>query len=127
GVSAPIGAIILAASSGTSANQNILQNSPAGSTFYFTAGTYNDLSINVKPGNTYIGAFGAVLKSSTQQHAFQGDGTSSAYVTISNLTVNGYIPVFQEDAIQGGDYWHIDHIEVLNASTGGVLIGSFSS
>lgn len=127
GVTMPVGAIVLSASSGTATNQSLLDSAPAGSTFYFTAGTYQDLSIDTRPGNKYVGAFGAILTSASQAYAFAGNGTATKPVVVSNLTINGYAPAYQGAAIQGGDYWRIDHVDVLNSTTGGVLIGSHSS
>jgi parallel beta-helix repeat protein len=126
GVNAPAGAIILSASSGTAANQRAIDNAPAGSVLYFTAGTYTDLSIEVKAGSTYLGAFGAILTSTTKERAFSGSGTAAKPVTVANLIVNGYNPPPQQSAILGGDYFQIDRVEVRNSTTGGVQVGSHS-
>jgi parallel beta-helix repeat protein len=126
GVTAPAGSILLSASSSTSINQRLIDNAPAGSTIFFQAGTYTDLSISVKPGTTYLGEFGAVLTSSSKLRAFSGSGTASQPVTVSNLVVNGYKPPSQQAAILGGDYFRIDRVEVRNSATGGVQVGSHS-
>jgi parallel beta-helix repeat protein len=126
GVNAPAGAIILSASSGTTANQRAIDNAPAGSVIYFTAGTYTNLSIQVKAGSTYLGAFGAILTSTTKERAFSGSGTAAKPVTVANLIVDGYVPPSQQAAILGGDYFQIDRVEVRNSATGGVQVGSHS-
>jgi parallel beta-helix repeat protein len=44
--------------------QNVIKSSPAGSTFIFEAGVYRNLSIAVRPGDTFLGMPGAVLNGS---------------------------------------------------------------
>ncbi len=124
GITAPAGAIVLSAASGTLANQTAVNNAAPGATIYFQAGTYADLSIQPKNNQTFIGQFGATLTSQTKVHAFYGNATG---VTISNLVVDGYKTASQQFAIQGSDYWHVDHVEVRNSTAEGVIIGSHSS
>jgi len=44
--------------------QNLIKTSPAGSTFIFEAGVYRNLSIAVRPGDTFLGMPGATLNGS---------------------------------------------------------------
>jgi hypothetical protein len=124
GITAPAGAIVLSADSGTIANQAAIDSAPVGATIFFQAGTYTDLSIQPKNNQTFIGQFGAILASQQAVHAFFGSGTD---VTISNLIVDGYKTASQQCAIEGGDEWHMDHIEVRNSTAEGVRIGSHGS
>lgn len=101
--------------------QTEIDNAPAGATIFFNAGIYNDLSIQPKDSQTYIGAYGAILTSNTQVHAFFGSGTN---VTIKNLVVDGYETGSQQFSVEGGDGWHVDHDEVRNSTAEGILVGA---
>ena len=46
--------------------QNVIQSSPAGSTFIFESGVYRGLSIAVRPGDSFIGMPGAILNGSEE-------------------------------------------------------------
>src|SRR4051794_3979579 len=57
----PPGAIVLKAGQNI---RNIVNASPAPSTFYFTAGTYRAVTFSPRSGDTYVGAPGAILDGS---------------------------------------------------------------
>lgn len=124
GIVAPTGAVVLSAANGTLANQAAVDGAAAGATIFFQAGTYVDLSIQPKNNQSFIGQYGTILTSQQQVHAFSGNGTG---VAISNVVVDGYKTASQQCAIEGGDGWHIDHVEVKNSTAEGVRIGSHST
>jgi parallel beta-helix repeat protein len=116
GVTAPLGAIIV-----TPATANQINNAPAGATIYFRAGVY-DLTIAPKAGQTFIGEYGAIIRSTTKQFAFR---SSANDVTIKNLTIDGYKPgdwYFGSIQSDKGVRWIIDNVEVKNSSHRGISI-----
>ncbi len=117
GVTAPLGAILLSASNSTATNQAILDNAAAGATFFFAAGTYYDLRILPKTGQSFSGEFGAVMTSATQFDAFENTADN---VTVKNLTIDGYVPDPYNASVNGGVGWQVLNCEVRNSATWGI-------
>jgi parallel beta-helix repeat protein len=115
-VVAPQGALIV-----TPSTASQIDNAPAGATVYLRAGIY-DVTIVPKTGQTFIGEYGAILRSTTKQFAFR---SSANDVTIKNLTIDGYRPgQWYFGAIQSdkGLRWSIENVEVKNSTHRGVSI-----
>ena len=71
-ISRPAGAIIIHPGDNVSA---IVNNAPAGATFFFEAGVYRGVSLSPKEGQTFIGEQGAVLNGSTLLTNFTQEGS----------------------------------------------------
>ncbi|WP_433167810.1 right-handed parallel beta-helix repeat-containing protein [Kribbella sp. CA-247076] len=86
----PAGAVVV--NPGQNVNQ-LTEESPAGTTFYLTAGTHllgtgPYAQVIPKEGNTYVGAPGAVMDGRKQnRYAFTG---YAAGVTVKNLTIQNF-------------------------------------
>ncbi len=117
GVTAPLGAMVLTALNSTATNQALLDNAAAGATFFFNAGTYRDLRILPKTGQTFIGQFGAILTSATKFDAFENTADN---VTVKNLVIDGYAPDAHNASVNGGVGWTIKNCEIRNSATWGV-------
>src|SRR4051794_30435798 len=98
--SAPAGAIIVHPGDNVAA---IVSGAAAGATFYFKAGTYDNVSIAPKTGQTLLGEKAATLNGhDTTAVAFQQSGAQN--VTVQNLIVTHYHSPVQQGAIGGGAF-----------------------
>jgi hypothetical protein len=93
-----------------------------------TLGTGQSDQVNLAPGDTFIGAPGAIL--SGQRHnnsAFDGTGTD---ITIKYLTIEDFTPPGSEGAVNHdtGEGWVISHNTIQGNSPGaGMMIGGGDS
>ena len=120
GVAKPAGAIEFTPSQSADAIESIVASRP-GATFYFRAGTYTDVAIRPLTGQTFVGEYGTILTSARESSAFM---SSAANVTISNITVAGYVPAAPNSAIHASlaTGWTVDHVEVYGSSNRGVTL-----
>jgi hypothetical protein len=122
----PAGAVVV--EPGVSLSQ-ATDESPEGTTFWLAPGVHTLPGgefdqVVPKSGNTYIGAPGAVLDGErTAKYAFAGDG---ADVTISYLTVTGFVPPQQEGVVNhdSAPGWTIEHSTIENNDGAGLMGGS---
>lgn len=119
GVIAPTGAVVFSTAMSTSQIQTAINNAASSATFFFKAGTYQDLSISPKSGQKFIGEKGAILTSATQAFAFRGGASN---VTLSNLVIDGYRPQWPSATVVTGANWLLDNLEIRNSSGAGVAI-----
>ncbi len=109
-----------------------LSGAAENATIYFTAGTYRDLQVQPKIGQTYVGQKGATLASERLLYAFECFDRPVDSVKIRNLTIDGYAPPYQCGAIQAGvigkcgRYWNVVNCEIRNSATGGVVLFDYS-
>lgn len=68
---APSGAIVVSPGDNISA---VVNQAPAGATFYFQPGVYRQFSIEPKEGQSFIGAEGAVLSGAEVLSGFRSEG-----------------------------------------------------
>ena len=114
---APAGAVIFTPSQSASAIENSIQSHGPNTTFFFDAGTYQNLGIDPLTGDTFIGQHGTTLTSSTVDHVFESPFPN---VTIQNFVITGYVPEtytgnIQADAgtgVPGAINWVVDHCEM---------------
>jgi hypothetical protein len=120
GVAKPVGAIEFTPSQAADTIESIVASRP-GATFYFRAGTYTDVAIRPLTGQTFVGEFGTILTSARESSAFM---SSAANVTISNITVAGYVPASPNSAIHASlaTGWTVDHVEVYGSAVRGVTL-----
>jgi len=102
--------------------QTIINAHSAGTTYWIKAGTHSNQSITPKSGDTYVGEFGAIMDGGgTVAQAFFSTATN---VTIRNLKVQNYAPVFNDGCIRGdwtsGTGWIIEQNEVTLSANGGI-------
>ena len=111
---------------------NVVNNSPAGRTFYLLAGVHllgtgQYDQVIPKDGDVFIGAPGAVLDGQRlNRYAFvgQAEDVEISYLTIQNFgepTDNNSEGVVNHDA---GDGWFIHHNTVQDNGGAGVFLGS---
>jgi hypothetical protein len=124
---APKGAIIVPAGD----NSDVAFHQP-GTTYWFapgvhTLGTGKYDNINPAPGDTFIGAPGAILDG---QHVNDSAFDDSApHVTIEYLTIRNF-GIWGDDDGQGavnhdsGAYWNVSHSTVAGNAGAGVMLGS---
>ncbi len=86
---APAGAVIFTPSQSASTIENSIQSHGPNTTFFFDAGTYQNLGIDPLTGDTFIGQHGTTLTSSTVDHVFESPFPN---VTIQNFVITGYVP-----------------------------------
>jgi parallel beta-helix repeat protein len=127
--SAPAGAVVV---STTQNLEDLSAKSPAGTTFYLTAGTHKlgggaFTQVIPKQGNRYIGAPGAVIDgSNSNRYAFTGYATD---VQIKNLTIQNFgTPrgtndegVVNHNAATG---WTVEGSTIRNNSGAGLMVGT---
>ena len=114
---APAGAIIFTPSQSASTIENSIQSHGPNTTFFFDAGTYQNLGIDPLAGDTFIGQHGTTLTSTTVDHVFESPNPN---VTIQNFVITGYVPEtftgnIQADAgtgVPGAINWVVDHCEM---------------
>lgn len=102
---------------------------PAGTTFWFAPGTHRlgdhrYSQITPKPGNTYLGAPGAVLDGrEVVNYAFVGTASD---VTIRHLTVQGFVPPTDQGVVNhdSGDHWVIEHNTVQRNRGAALMAGA---
>ncbi|WP_394429448.1 right-handed parallel beta-helix repeat-containing protein [Streptomyces sp. SGAir0957] len=103
--------------------------SPPGTTFWLRPGRHRlpaerYAQVIPKKGDRYIGAPGAVLDGRKKnQYAFGGDAPS---VTISHLTVQGFVPPQNEGVVNKGsaDGWVVEHSTIQYNSGAGLMAGA---
>lgn len=133
--SAPVGAVIV--TPGGTALNTLTASNPAGTTFYILGGGTCVLSsagaftqIQPKPGNTYIGAPGAVLDGQNgNRSAFTRPGSGgAANVTIKTLEIKNFVTLtdqftINQDAESG---WLIEGCNIHDNLGGAINPGSNS-
>ncbi len=99
--------------------QSLVNQHPAGTTFYLKAGTYHSVSVTPKQGNAFIGEPGTILNGgNSTRNAFKSSATN---VTIQGLVVERYNNPTSEGAITGyGSGWRILNNEVRYNAGGGI-------
>ncbi len=83
-----------------------------------------DLNIQPKANQTYIGAYGTILTSTTQPYAFRDEANNINNVTVKNFVIDGYKPDIYNASLNGGPNWKILNNEVRYSATWGV--GAYS-
>ena len=116
---APAGAVVIQPGSNV---QSIVNSKPAGSTFYFLAGSYSGQTIAPRNGDVYLAQPGAVLTGNNQvEFAFR---SSASNVKIQGFVVEKYANVAGSGAIDGaGTAWSILGNEVRYNWGGGITLG----
>ncbi|MCQ4213321.1 right-handed parallel beta-helix repeat-containing protein [Streptomyces longispororuber] len=105
------------------------QKSPPNTTFWLKPGKHllekaQYAQVIPKKGDRYLGAPGAVLDGrKTNQYAFGGHASD---VTISSLTVQGFVPPQDEGVVNHGsaDGWVIEHSTIQYNSGAGLMTGA---
>jgi len=135
--SAPAGAVTVPAGNNASLFGDQL---PAGTTYYFAAGTHylgsgEYAQINPGRNDTFIGAPGAIISGddsgSSGYHqndfAFVGNGTGITGVTIAYLTIENFSPPGSQGAVNtnSDDNWTITHSTIKgNVPGAAMMVGS---
>lgn len=104
--------------------QSVIDAHPAGTTYYFGAGTYMRQSLAPKDGDKYIGAFGAILDGDkATPRAFRHSAASPIKgVTVQNLVIRNYTTKAQDAPVRGGANWIVRQCEIaFNAGAGVIL------
>jgi len=99
---------------------SIVSGAAAGTTFWFTAGTYTGVSIAPKANQVFLGASGAVLAGNGKAFAFR---SAAAGVTISGLVIEGYQPASKAavvDGVDGATGWTVTGNEIRNNGETGI-------
>jgi parallel beta helix pectate lyase-like protein len=119
---APPGAVVLSPQVDV---QEIIDDHPAGTTYFFSEGIYARQSLRPKRGDSYIGARGAVLDGqNATTHAFRAESANE--VVIRNLVVQHYTAKAQDAPIRGGKDWVVRKCEIaFNAGAGLLLSGNW--
>jgi len=102
---------------------------PAGTTFWLAPGTHalgdgEFDSVQVKDGDAYLGAPGAILDGRRlNKYAFTSESTD---VTIRGLTVRGFVPPQDEGVVNhdSGDGWLIEDNTIENNEGAALMAGS---
>lgn len=119
-IGAPAGAITIRP------GQNIQQTvsgSPAGSTFYLTAGIHGGQQVAPRDGDIFIGAPGAVMNGNgSAGYAFRSGAKN---VTIRGLVIEKYNNAAQNGAVQAsGSGWVIERNDIRENSGAGISFNS---
>ena len=89
--------------------QAAIDANPAGTTFLFADGVWHQQQINPKNGDQFIGAAdgGTILSGDnvTGELANNGSGNLGTGVLFEHITVQNYVPGFQQGAISGVVNW----------------------
>lgn len=118
--------VVLMPEMSAEAIQNAVDTYPEGTTFFFKPGTYRDVSIVPRQYQKFVGAYGAILTSSTKEYAFRGPGTNG--VVIRNLIIDGYVPSHDwRESITTGDYWKLSYLECRKSTMGGPSLNTGTS
>jgi Right handed beta helix region len=107
----------------------LTEANPAGTTFWLAPGTHRLGNaeydqISPKPGDTYLGAPGAVLDGKRVNfYAFTGTAEN---VTIRHLTVRGFVPPRDEGVVNhdSGNGWVIEHSTIRDNDGAGMMAGA---
>ncbi|MCC7208972.1 MAG: right-handed parallel beta-helix repeat-containing protein [Anaerolineae bacterium] len=116
--------------------QNVVNAQPAGATFCFAAGTYQNQSIRPRSGDVYIGQPGAVMDGGgSTRFAFKGIFEPNSRnpiknVTIRGLTIQRYASqssikgfISPEGAVEGSEGWIIEN-NVIQNNVNGISLGN---
>ncbi|HEX3233684.1 MAG TPA: right-handed parallel beta-helix repeat-containing protein [Gemmatimonadales bacterium] len=99
---------------------------PAGTRFYFRAGTYRQQGTSVKDNMVFRGEPGAILDGeNVAPYAFETLTSIPKAVRITGLVIEHYNPPHQQSAIQGdnGQGWTVDSNEIAYNGQHGVRLG----
>ena len=119
-ITAPSGAVHLTPSMTDSQVDNLVYQNP-GKTFLLEAGTYHKITIAPLTGQTFIGAYGAVMSGEGAAYAFRSKNNN---VTIQNIVAYGYSPIDKAATIHAdlATGWTIDHVEVYGSKVRGITL-----
>ncbi len=123
GLSAPAGAVRVAAGSSV---QAAVDSHPAGTAFVLGSGVHQRQGVTPKSGNGFYGESGAVLDGGgSVAYAFSGSATG---VIIADLEIRNFVSPLQKGAIEpavGG--WTIESVDVHDNASAGVHLGPNST
>jgi parallel beta-helix repeat protein len=101
-----------------------------GATFFFQPGTYTGVSINPRPGQTFIAAGGVKFDGNGKAYAFRADGASN--VTVRGFEIYDYRPANKDAAVMTGSNWLVQDNDIhdngetgLKAMSGSDIIGNY--
>jgi len=124
GVTAPAGAVTIAAGSTTTSRQTAINNNAAGTTFFLEAGTHTASGTNTpKTGNTFIGEYGAIIDgtgwstSDADASPFTSIDGGITGVTIRNLQITT-CPSYGVNSLFSSSGWWVDYCEIDHCTTG---------
>lgn len=106
----------------------VTRTNPPGTTFWFAPGTHvfpdeEFAQVGPRPGNTYLGAPGAVLDGrGINRYAFGG---LAERVTIKHLTVRGFVSPAQEGVVNHDSArdWVVEHNTIEDNLGAGLMMG----
>ncbi|MFQ5554424.1 MAG: right-handed parallel beta-helix repeat-containing protein, partial [Acidimicrobiia bacterium] len=105
--------------------QATVNSLPPGAALYLEAGLHPRQSVSPKPGQTFVGAPGALLDGQGQYvHAFASKGPPAVdNVTISGVEITGYDPAHNEGAIHtDGSGWTVSDCEIHHTDNVGIVL-----